>query len=104
MRPAFRLDMAAGHVQQPIIAYRGRRTKPSFEIAWFDELPFTVGVMPPDAVVTVAAIFNMVTFLLPLPFLWRLSPWVYLAFDTILRLREGSPEGTKRQREAFSPC
>jgi hypothetical protein len=50
--------MAAGLFLQLIVADRRRRTESVLEIAWFDQVPFSLGVMTPDTGITVGLEFH----------------------------------------------
>jgi len=58
MSPAFRPNRAAGHFLELIIADRRCRSEPRFEIARFDQVPLTLGVVASDAGETIGLQFH----------------------------------------------
>lgn len=58
MSPTFWLHIAARHLLESIVADSRRCSKPFFKVTWFDQIPFAIGMMAPNASKTVGLQFH----------------------------------------------
>jgi hypothetical protein len=58
VRPAFRLNRTARHFLEPVVSDGRRRSESFFKVARLNEIPFSLGVVAPDAGETIGLQFH----------------------------------------------